>query len=114
VNLFVAQFIGSPATNVVAAGLLHGVGRSGVVAGFRPEHVGAGAGRGDDVRFEARVEVVEFLGDEQLAHLAVKDEPVLAKLPIEQRLNSGDRIELSIPRSKLHLFDEQREQRVES
>jgi hypothetical protein len=69
---------------------------------------------GDDVQFEARVEVVEYLGDEQLAHLRAKDEAVLTKLQVEQRLGSGARVEHSIPRSKLHLFGQQTEQRVDS
>src|SRR3990170_661625 len=39
VNMFVAGFIGSPAMNFVPAGILEGIGSSGRIAGFRPEHV---------------------------------------------------------------------------
>src|SRR5438132_63613 len=52
-NLFVAGFIGSPAMNLVPAGLLNGSG-SGRVAGFRPEHVGGGGARGDAVQGPGR------------------------------------------------------------
>ena len=40
---------------------------------------------GDGASFEADVEVVEYLGDEQLVHLRLGDEPVLAKLDVDQR-----------------------------
>ena len=46
-NVFVARFIGSPAMNVVAAGVIEGVGGTGLLAGFRPEHVRLCDGRGD-------------------------------------------------------------------
>ena len=38
-NVFVARFIGSPSMNLVPAGLIEGAGSSGMLAGFRPEHV---------------------------------------------------------------------------
>jgi multiple sugar transport system ATP-binding protein len=106
-NVFVAQFIGSPAMNLVPAGIVAGVGSSGRLAGFRPEHVRLGDGHGDDAHFDADVEVVEFLGDEQLVHLRTRDHELLAKLPVEERVAAGESRTFSIPREKLRVFDEE-------
>jgi ABC-type sugar transport system ATPase subunit len=111
-NVFVARFIGSPAMNVVAAGVIEGVGGTGLLAGFRPEHVRLGDGGGDAVRFSAQVEVVEYLGDEQLAHLRVGDASLLATIPIEQRLAPGEVQTFAVARDRLLHFDTESEQAV--
>jgi multiple sugar transport system ATP-binding protein len=113
-NVFVGRFIGSPAMNVVPASFIEGAGLSGQLAGFRPEHVSVGNGRPDAVHFAATVEVVEYLGDEQLVHLAARDQSLLAKLPVERRLAPGEEQQFSIARDKLHLFDADTELAVRS
>jgi multiple sugar transport system ATP-binding protein len=106
-NVFVAGFIGSPAMNLVPAGVFEGVGREDQVAGVRPEHIELGE-RGDNaVSFAAHVEVVEYLGDEQLAHIVKRDTPLVAKLPVERRLTAGDETTFSVARDRLYLFDAQ-------
>ena len=112
-NVFVGRFIGSPAMNVVPASFIEGAGLSGL-AGFRPEHVSVGNGHRDAAHFSATVEVVEYLGDEQLVHLAARDQSLLAKLPVEQRLAPGEEQQFSIARDKLHLFDADTELAVRS
>jgi multiple sugar transport system ATP-binding protein len=114
VNVFVAGFIGSPAMNLVPAALLDGVGGEDRIAGFRPEHVHVGNGRVDAIPFKARVDVVEYLGDEQLVHITRNDTSLQAKLPVEERFSVGDEREFSIPRDKLLLFDRETQQRVRS
>ena len=109
-NLFVAGFIGSPAMNLVPSEVVDAGG--GRIAGFRPEHAQLGRGRGDALSFPATVEVVEYLGDEQLVHMARKDTSLQAKLPVEERVRPGDELTFSVPRDKLHLFDPETEQRV--
>jgi ABC-type sugar transport system ATPase subunit len=109
-NVFVAGFIGSPAMNLIPAALLGG--GNGRVAGFRPEHVDLGNGGGDRVTFTAPVEVVEYLGDEQLVHVRLRDEPVQAKLNVDARIDRGRDMQFSIARDKLHLFDEESGERV--
>jgi multiple sugar transport system ATP-binding protein len=109
-NVFVAGFIGSPAMNLVPSEVVDAGG--GRIAGFRPEHVGLGPGRGDALTFTATVEVVEYLGDEQLVHVTRKDTPLQAKIPVEERVRPGDEVTLSIPRDKLHLFDPETEEHV--
>jgi multiple sugar transport system ATP-binding protein len=110
-NVFVAGFIGSPAMNLVPAPVVDG-GGADRIAGFRPEHMRPGRNGADAYRFEARVEVVEYLGDEQLVHLVRKGTPLLAKLPVEERLHAGQDIEFAVARDKLLLFDAETEERV--
>jgi multiple sugar transport system ATP-binding protein len=112
-NVFVARFIGSPSMNVLPSGQL-GLGGAGQLAGFRPEHVQLGNSRAGAATYDALVEVVEYLGDEQLAHLKVKDVDVVAKLPVSPRLEPGSSQTFSVPLDKVLLFDEQSTQAVGS
>jgi multiple sugar transport system ATP-binding protein len=111
-NLFVAGFIGSPAMNLVPASLIDGAGGSDRIAGFRPEHVDLGNGRADGFAFDARVEVVEYLGDEQLVHMTRKDTALQAKLPVEDQVGTGQELTFVVSRDKLLLFDAETEERV--
>jgi ABC-type sugar transport system ATPase subunit len=112
-NVFVAGFIGSPAMNLIPAPALLGAGGGqDRIAGFRPEHINLGNGRPDSISFNARVEVVEFLGDEQLAHLTRDGTSLQAKLPVEDRLTLGEEREFSVPRNKVMLFDERTKERL--
>jgi multiple sugar transport system ATP-binding protein len=110
-NLFVAGFIGSPAMNLVPASVV-GVSDTGKIAGFRPEHVHLGNGLPDAIHFDGHVEVVEYLGDEQIAHIALDGAEVVAKLPVEDRLSGGIVTTFTVPREKLHLFDAETQQAV--
>jgi multiple sugar transport system ATP-binding protein len=111
-NVFVAGFIGSPAMNLVPAPVINGVGGSDRIVGFRPEHVELGDRRPDSVNFDARVEVVEYLGDEQLVHMTRKDEPLQAKLPVDEQVSGGDDLAFSVSRDNLYLFDAETEERI--
>jgi multiple sugar transport system ATP-binding protein len=102
-NLFVAGFIGSPAMNLVPADLV-GAGGAGTIAGFRPEHIDVGGG-GDVIAFPARVEVIEYLGDEELVHLSKDGTAIQAKLPVEAPVATGQDLTFTVPRDKLYLFD---------
>jgi ABC-type sugar transport system ATPase subunit len=113
-NLFVAGFIGSPAMNLVPASLLDGIGGMDRIAGFRPEHVDLGDGRPDAIHFDGRIQVVEYLGDEQLVHILRRDADLQAKLPVEEELAIGQDRTFTIPRDKLLLFDRQTEERVKA
>jgi multiple sugar transport system ATP-binding protein len=105
-NTFVAGFIGSPAMNILPSSVL-GVGGAGQLAGFRPEHVRLENGRPGLATYEASVEVVEYLGDEQLAHVRLGDHELVVKLPVEPRLRSGERETFYVPLEKMMLFDEE-------
>jgi ABC-type sugar transport system ATPase subunit len=110
-NTFVAGFIGSPAMNLVPAPVADAGGADRVV-GFRPEHIEVGPLRGDGLQFNASVEVVEYLGDEQIAHLLLKDTPIVAKLPVEDKVTAGENVDFNVARDKLRLFDAETQERV--
>jgi ABC-type sugar transport system ATPase subunit len=111
VNTFVATFIGSPAMNLIPSGLI-GVGGVGQLVGFRPEHVQLGDARAGAAHYEGLVEVVEYLGDQQLAHLRLRDAGVVVKLPVEPRLEAGRTATFSVPLEKVLLFDADSQQAV--
>ena len=127
-NLFVAQFIGSPAMNVIpskitAAGEMTTVeltgGRSctldiatpasdaGKQASFgvRPEDLRVSTS--DDFLFEGTVAIVEALGEVTLLYIEglVDGEPIIAKIPGIQDIHRGDKVHFTADRAKLHLFD---------
>ena len=108
-NTFVATFIGSPAMNLVPSELV-GVGGDGQLVGFRPEHIQLGNGTARAAHYHARVEVLEYLGNEQLAHLRLRDQEVVAKLPAETPLTEGSEETFSVPLDKVLLFDRESEQ----
>jgi multiple sugar transport system ATP-binding protein len=135
VNLFVAAFIGSPAMNFARArrdngGVVLGTVKldsagpvaraveergSEVVVGFRPEdlELANGAGPQDGVlQIPARVDVVEYLGNQDLLHLDADGTEILALVPSERRCAAGDNVAFTIPSKKLHLFDPDTEERL--
>ena len=71
-----------------------------------------GNGRPDGVRFDARVEVIEYLGDEQLVHVTSRDTELQAKLPVDDRLSLGEERTFTASRDKVLLFDPQTQERV--
>ena len=106
VNTFVATFIGSPAMNLVPAGTL-GLGPDTVLAGFRPEHIRVGRPGDGSFGFEARVEVVEYLGDERLAHILLGERSLVAKLPADERLEAGTSVAFAVSHKAAIFFDAQ-------
>ena len=136
VNKFVAAFIGSPAMNFATAkahddGLQLGgtklelSGRAAkaaqenrgrdLVIGFRPEDLridgqsGSGA-----VKIPAKIDVVEYLGHEELIHAQSEGHEVVALVPADQKVQSGDEVTFAIPSEKLHVFDPETEQTLTS
>jgi multiple sugar transport system ATP-binding protein len=107
-NTFVATFIGSPAMNLLPAEAI-GVGANGQLAGFRPEHVHVGNGSASAAHYQAHVEVVEYLGNEQLAHLRLGDAAVVAKLPLDADLRAGREQTFSTLLDNVLLFDRESE-----
>jgi multiple sugar transport system ATP-binding protein len=129
-NLFVAQFIGSPAMNIVNGTLRRGSGAAYVEAdggvrwpvghragsdgqsvayGVRPEHLTLGGG-GDAVAGE--IVVVEPMGAE--TELLVQAGSVQFVLMTHGRpvVNPGDRIQLSIDPAMVHVFDQKTGARI--
>jgi multiple sugar transport system ATP-binding protein len=132
VNKFVAAFIGSPAMNFATVHaddgklkmgnhLLHLTGSRAKVAadrkggeleiGFRPEdlEIANGAGEGA-VRFPAKVDVVEYLGNQELLHADAEGNEIVALVPSEKKVQVGDKVEFTISTDKLHMFDPETEE----
>jgi multiple sugar transport system ATP-binding protein len=132
-NVFVAGFIGSPAMNFATTTYADGalqlgnvrvalLGKpaevaskrpagSSLLVGFRPEHLDISAASANDaIRFPAQVDVVEYLGNEELLHAQVEGIEVVAVVPSERQVKAGDRVELTVPAEKLHLFDPETEE----
>jgi ABC-type sugar transport system ATPase subunit len=74
--------------------------------------VAVGNGSRDGVHFRGTVEVVEYLGDEQLAHIALGDQPIVAKVPVDRKLENNADLDFSIARERVYLFDAETEQRI--
>ncbi|MCM2291366.1 sn-glycerol-3-phosphate ABC transporter ATP-binding protein UgpC [Allorhizobium sp. BGMRC 0089] len=127
-NLFVAQFIGSPAMNIFPVTLVEGGARSRLALpssalvtlpvetpyedagkaahlGLRPEDITIAAE--GDVLFEGRVELVEALGEVTLLYVEgpVEGQPVVVKLPGVSNVEKGARLCFTAPMNKRHLFD---------
>jgi len=131
VNRFVAGFIGSPSMNFVDVDVVHNDGqtalRSGegldwplpprlaaalngaskLTAGIRPEHLDLGDVEGEFAVMRANIDVVEFLGNEELLHARVGDKEVVAVVDSSHRVKPGDVLDLKVPLDHLHLFDEE-------
>jgi multiple sugar transport system ATP-binding protein len=128
VNIFVAGFIGSPSMNFATAKsegkdlLLGGVklelsgqqakaadsraDGANVLIGFRPEHIELANGQESDaVRFPAKVDVVEYLGNEELIHAEAEGNEIVALLPSDKKVGVGDTVNFAVPMDKLHIFD---------
>jgi multiple sugar transport system ATP-binding protein len=132
VNLFVAGFIGSPAMNFLTGPVgVHGDdikvaldglelplnGRAAAIArtrgdgaritlGMRPEHFDTVLpGVSDAIRLPVTVDVVEYLGNEELIHTTVAGTDLVAAVPPARDLHPGDEIELAILPGQVHLFD---------
>jgi multiple sugar transport system ATP-binding protein len=79
--------------------------------GFRPEDLQIGNGAGDGgVRLPAKVEVVEYLGNQELLHADAEGNEIVALVPSDRQVKVGDRVEFTIPSGKLHLFDPETEE----
>ncbi len=127
-NEFVAQFIGSPAMNLIGAQLLAAGAQSrvrlaggaevtlpiatdpalegqAVRLGVRPEHLAVAAPE-TPALVEAPVKVAEMLGDVTVAHLQARDEaaPVIARLPGTVPLARGEALRLTADPARMHLF----------
>jgi ABC-type sugar transport system ATPase subunit len=56
------------------------------------------------------VDVVEYLGNEELLHAQMEGIEVVAVVPSERQVKAGDNVELTVPAEKLHLFDPETEE----
>jgi multiple sugar transport system ATP-binding protein len=118
-NLFVAQFIGAPAMNMLKGTCLGNqivleddtrvelpghqlVDDMAVVLGVRSDDLVVGA---DDPLLSGDVSMLEPLGSETLVYLTVNGNEVIAKASGRTPPAIGERVVLGAPRENMHLFD---------
>ncbi|MBI2214656.1 MAG: sn-glycerol-3-phosphate ABC transporter ATP-binding protein UgpC [Acidobacteria bacterium] len=137
VNLFVANFIGTPPMNfaegtiidsgsrirtsgfdfAVPASLLaltQGNDGKAIVLGVRPENLikTAKDGRGETIAIRGIVEIVEPIGHQVIVHAKVGGDLFVAALDAHNLPKAGDSIELNIELDAIHLFDAVTETRL--
>jgi multiple sugar transport system ATP-binding protein len=87
---------------------------AGLIAGFRPESLETASGGRPAAAMTGTVQVVEYLGDELLVHLAAGETEYVAKLAVtDARPAPGDPLTLYVPAGRLLLFDPDTRQRVD-
>ncbi len=133
-NVFVAGFIGSPSMNFATVKVsgdrltwgnveLTLVGEpakaasqrpdgSEVLIGFRPEHLDVADGGDQAVKFPAKIDVVEYLGNEELLHAQTEGHEIVALIPSDRKVRVNDTVDFMIPIEKLHIFDPESEATV--
>ncbi|WP_332876452.1 ABC transporter ATP-binding protein [Massilia sp. S19_KUP03_FR1] len=107
-NRFVAQFIGTPSMNVVAAkalpALANGSGDAGFV-GIRPEHVHLNGHA--QAGLPATVDMVESLGVETLIYARLENDVQIVSRGSERtQLHPGDRTWVTFDPDSVHHFDQ--------
>jgi multiple sugar transport system ATP-binding protein len=129
-NLFVAQFIGSPAMNVVdgtlrrvngaayveapggvrwPVGSLAGSDGQQVAYGVRPEHLTLGDASGS---VPAQVIVVEPTGAETELLVRAGDAQIVLKTHGRTEVNPGDSVGLNVDPAMIHVFDQKSGKRI--
>jgi len=112
-NRFVAQFIGTPQMNVVAAADLPQIESvlgtpvpAGGFIGMRPESLSVQpAGQG---HVQGKVDLVEALGAETLIYVSTeRGTQIVARQVLRTSLHAGDPVGLEINSAAAHLFDAQ-------
>jgi len=126
---FVAEFIGSPAMNIVPVELTYDGDGARTVhdafelslpnaerftdrpasghLGIRPEDVSLASNAPPDAQtFEAEVSVTEPLGESLLIHCYVGGDELHIKAEARSAINPGDVLQLAVDESRLHVFDD--------
>jgi multiple sugar transport system ATP-binding protein len=124
-NRFVAGFIGSPSMNFIEmpvgtgdlvqggftfpiperyAASIKGAGTR-ILAGFRPEHLLMGEVGSTVGTIQGTADVVEYLGNEELLHVTVQGEEIVAIVDSAHNVQPGDVVQLRLPVDRLHLFN---------
>jgi len=85
--------------------ILRKSGGSDIVVGVRPEHLMEGTIDHPGFSAVAKVEVIEFLGNDEHIHATSDALDLVAILNAHSRVALGDSITLSAPHDTVHLFE---------
>lgn len=136
-NLFVAGFLGAPATNFIKGVYNNGIfniddmkieipqmfkeklsafeGKE-IILGIRPEDLhgeGIVADTYPTAHFDFEIEVAELLGHEYILHGSLKGQDMCAKVNSRLEPAAHTRIKLTMDLSKVHFFDPETENRID-
>jgi ABC-type sugar transport system ATPase subunit len=102
-NIFVAQFIGSPAMNIVGAHLFPNAPTGAAKAGIRPEHLSmAPTGKAD---FSGVASITEYLGETTQVYMQAGDAEIIVTLDGDAKVKRGEKISLVARHDRTHFFD---------
>lgn len=138
-NVFVAEFIGSPAMNIFDAGLEDGElvigdrtfkipddktqmlidqGYDGkpVKFGIRPEDIRDEAEyvKESQANFDVEVKVCELHGSEAMLYADIGNEEFIARVDARHNITAGDKLRFAFDMDKGHFFDAESEERITS
>lgn len=99
-NIFTAQFIGTPATNILP------IEGKDVSLGYRPEKVRIVRERDDaaDYLREGKIVTREMLGSETIYHVQIKEGRVVVK-SLDFDYHNGDSVWIAVDRKHMYFFD---------
>jgi multiple sugar transport system ATP-binding protein len=132
-NIFVAQFIGTPPMNFLKGSLTGNgkimtgpgfsipvpeplqaqtTGKDGLALtiGIRPEHLHEGDKPGAPL--SVQVELVEPLGDHLVVHARLEEASVVFKMEPHRVVQLGQKVTVSVAGENLHIFDSTTEKRI--
>jgi multiple sugar transport system ATP-binding protein len=132
-NLYVADFIGSPAMNFITGELKDGAFQLGsysvpmdgyeygqgagyegkAIIGLRPEHIATGDMLASaSVRAKVKVDLVEPMGSDTLIYADLEGTNVHVRMDGQAIVNPGDEVEIGIAPARASLFDPASELRL--
>ena len=135
-NMFVAGFLGAPATNFIHGMYADGIFTAGdhkiqvpdmfqdkmkayngkkVIMGIRPEDMhaeGIVAQTYPSARFTFHIDVAELLGHEYILHGTYNGEAMSAKIASRLEAKGHEDLDLTMDLSKIHFFDPETENRI--
>jgi multiple sugar transport system ATP-binding protein len=124
VNTFVAQFVGSPAMNLIAPGVspqldrLSALGAAGpmVTFGVRPHDIVLTSADDPEADAKGKVETIEPLGSTTIVHVALSDRrgvSLRVVVPADSEVAPDDVVAMRFRRDRLHAFDSETGRRLE-
>src|SRR5439155_23941448 len=77
-----------------------------LLIGFRPEDLQLDGQPGSEaIGLPAKVDVVEYLGHEELLHAQAEGQEIVALVPSDKKVRVGDEVQFAIPCDKLHVYN---------
>ncbi|MFC6975249.1 ABC transporter ATP-binding protein [Halomicroarcula sp. GCM10025709] len=132
-NLFVADFIGSPAMNLfdirldgdtlvhdefeyelsaeLAERVRHNATSDELIMGIRPEDISVADAGATNV-IETAIDVVEPIGSDNFLYVQLSDEECTVRASADFKPAHGDPVSLTFDETSLHLFDTQTDQNI--